>query len=254
MGGIVPPILNKLKKVRLDRFLSNAGIGSRKEVKLFIKKGKVSVNGQLIKNPSYQIDLQVDIVCFDDKPVLLKNNYYFMFNKPSGYITAIEDKNFPTVMEFFSSLPFYRRLFPVGRLDIDTEGLLIVTDDGMFAHRVSHPKWGVEKEYYAVVKGNIKNIDYTKYEITGIKLKDYQTKPFKIKLISTDDKKSEITITVKEGKYHIVKKIMEKLGHPVMYLKRIRIGSLLLDENLSPGEYRELTEEEIKHLKQVVNL
>ncbi|MBK3332008.1 rRNA pseudouridine synthase [Persephonella atlantica] len=243
-----------MKKLRLDRYLSNAGIGSRKEVKLLIKGGRVTVNGVTIRDPSFQINLENDTVCIDGNPVILKKNHYFMFNKPSGYVTAKEDRYLPTVMEFFSSLPFYKKLFPVGRLDIDTEGLLIVTDDGTLAHRISHPKWEVEKEYYAVVKGNIRNTDYSRYEKEGIKLKDYKAKPFKIKLISASDEKSEITITVKEGKYHIVKRIMEKLGHPVLYLKRIRIGPIKLDEKLPTGEFREFTEEEIRQLKQVVNL
>ncbi len=243
-----------MKKVRLDRFLSNAGLGSRKEVKLLIKRGEIFVNNQVIKNPSFQVELEKDLVYLGDLPVSLKENYYFMLNKPSGYITAREDKYMPTVMELFSSLPFYEKLFPVGRLDIDTEGLLIITDDGTLAHRISHPKWNVEKEYYAVVKGNINKTHYSKYEKEGIKLKEYKTKPFKIKLLSTSSEKSEITITVQEGKYHIVKRIMEKLGHPVIHLKRIRIGPLKLDKNLSSGKYRELTENEIKLLKQTVNL
>ncbi|MDQ7056593.1 MAG: pseudouridine synthase [Persephonella sp.] len=243
-----------MKRIRLDRLLSNAGIGSRKEVRLLIKEGRVSVNNIPVKNSSFQVDLEKDAVCVDGESVLFKKNHYLMFNKPSGYITATEDKYLPTVMEFFSSLPFYKKLFPVGRLDIDTEGLLIITDDGTLAHRVSHPKWELEKEYYAVVKGNIKDTDYARYQQEGIKLKDYKTKPFKIKVISASGKKSEITITVKEGKYHIVKRIMEKLGHSVLYLKRIRVGSVKLDKNLLSGEFRELTDKEIKQLKQAVNL
>ncbi len=183
-----------------------------------------------------------------------KKHHYYMFNKPSGYITAKEDKNYPTVMEFFEDNPFYNKLFPVGRLDIDTEGLLLITDDGQLGHRISHPKWEVEKEYYAVVKGNISDTNTDKYKKEGLKFKNFKTKPFNIKVLSSSTEKSEITITVKEGKYHIVKKIMEKLGHPVLYLKRIRIGNLKLDKSLEAGEYRELTEKEIKQLKKLVNL
>nr|WP_231475410.1 pseudouridine synthase [Persephonella sp. KM09-Lau-8] len=190
----------------------------------------------------------------DEEPVTYQKHYYFMFNKPSGYITATEDKDYPTVMEFFEEVPVYKRLFPIGRLDIDTEGLLIITDDGQLGHRLAHPKWEIEKEYYAVVKGDVLDIDFSKYEESGIKLKDYQTKPFKVKVISTSPEKSEILITVKEGKYHIVKRIMEALGHPVLYLKRVRIGNLKLDPYLKEGEFRELTPEEIKNLKRLVNL
>ena len=157
-------------------------------------------------------------------------------------------------MEFFQEIPVFKRLFPVGRLDIDTEGLLIITDDGQLGHRLAHPKWEIEKEYYAVVKGDVSNIDFSKYEKSGIKLKDYQTKPFKVKVISTSPEKSEILITVKEGKYHIVKRIMETLGHPVLYLRRVRIGTLNLDTNLKEGEFRELSLQEIQSLKGLVNL
>ncbi len=192
----------------------------------------------------------------EGEPIEYKENYYFMFNKPSGYITATYSEELPTIMEFFQDFPLWEKLFPVGRLDVDTEGLLIVTTDGQLAHRIAHPKWEIEKEYYAVVQGNINDVkDLERFEKEGIELEDgYKTKPFRIKVLSADDKKSEILITVTEGKYHIVKRIMEKLGHPVLYLKRIKIGNLKLDESLEPGEYRELTEEEIKELKKLVNL
>ncbi|ACO04038.1 MULTISPECIES: 16S rRNA pseudouridine(516) synthase [Persephonella] len=179
-----------------------------------------------------------------------------MFNKPSGYITAVKDERYPTVMDFFADLPFSKKLFPVGRLDIDTEGLLIITDDGQLAHRIAHPKWEIEKEYYAVVKGDISDLDLSRFEKEGIVLKKekYRTKPFKINIISTSEERSEIYITVREGKYHIVKRIMEELGHPVLYLKRVRIGPLRLDEDLEEGDFRELTDEEIEKLKRSVNL
>ncbi len=159
-------------------------------------------------------------------------------------------------MEFFTELPFSKKLFPVGRLDVDTEGLLIITDDGQLAHRIAHPKWEIEKEYYAVVKGNISDLDLSRFEKEGILLKKekYRTKPFKIHVISMSEDRSEIHITVSEGKYHIVKRIMEELGHPVLYLKRVRIGPLHLDKDLDEGEFRELTDEEIEKLKRAVNL
>lgn len=241
--------------IRLDKFLSNSGFGSRKEVKKLIKQKRVKVNGIIINNPSYHVYPEKDIIFIDDQKVEYKKNHYFMFNKPSGYITATQDKELPTVMEFFKELPFYKKLFPVGRLDIDTEGLLIITDDGQLSHRLSHPKWEIEKEYYAVVKGDISDIDISKYEKEGIKLKDgYKTKPFKIKVLSNSPEKSEILITITEGKYHIVKRIMEELEHPVLYLKRIRIGNLKLDPDLETGEYRKLTDEEIENLKKLVRL
>ncbi|MGB9767270.1 MAG: pseudouridine synthase [Sulfurihydrogenibium sp.] len=179
-----------------------------------------------------------------------------MLNKPSGYITATKDENLPTVLDLLADEPVADKLFPVGRLDFDTEGLLILTTDGQLAHRLAHPKWEIEKEYYAVVEGDVSGINFLPFEKEGILLKKdkYRTKPFKVKVISTSDEQSEIFITVSEGKYHIVKNIMESLGHPVKYLKRVRIGNLNLDENLEVGEYRPLSNEEVEKLKSLVNL
>lgn len=242
--------------MRLDKFLSNFGFGSRKEVKSLIKQGLVSVNDKPVKNPSLKINPEVDIIKVNNEPVFYQKEFYFMLNKPGGYISATKDEIYPTVLDFFINEPAYKKLFPVGRLDIDTEGLLIITTDGTLAHRLSHPKWNIEKEYFAIVSGNVNNIDFSKFEKEGIFLKKdkYQTKPFKVKVLKTNQEKSEVSITVKEGKYHIVKKIMLELGHPVLYLKRIRVGNLRLDESLNTGEYRHLTEEEIKNLKSLVNL
>lgn len=179
-----------------------------------------------------------------------------MLNKPAGYITATMDESEPTVLELFSDFPLLDKLFPVGRLDKDTEGLLILTTDGQFAHRISHPKWNVDKEYYVKVEGDVSKIDFREFERKGIylRLDRYQTKPFKVSILSSLDYYSELFITVSEGKYHIVKKIMAQLGHPVLYLKRVRVGSLRLDGSLKPGEYRKLTKEEIKELKGSVKL
>ena len=245
-----------MKKIRIDKFLADFGLGSRKEVRKYLKQERVTVNDKVIKTPSFHVNPREDIVKVDDTVIQYKDNVYYMLNKPSGYITATTDESMPTVMEFFIEEPYFSKLFPVGRLDIDTEGLLIVTTDGQLAHRLAHPKWNIEKEYYAVVKGDVSNIDFSRFEKEGILLKKdkYRTKPFKVKVLSTSPEKSEILITVTEGKYHIVKKIMEELGHPVLYLKRVRIGSLKLDESLEAGEFRELTEEELKKLKKEINL
>jgi len=243
-----------MKKIRLDRFLSEAGFGTRKEVKKLIKQKKITVNGKVINDPSYHINPEKEEVLFENSPIEYSEHHYYMLNKPSGYITAKGDRSYPTVMELFEDNPFYRKLFPVGRLDMDTEGLLLITDDGQLGHRISHPKWEVEKEYFAVVEGDVSDIDIDRYKKEGIKFKKFKTKPFGIKILRISPEKSEITITIKEGKHHIVKKIMEKLGHQVLYLKRIRIGNLRLDKSLEPGEYRELTEDEIKSLKKLVKI
>ncbi|NPA57998.1 MAG: rRNA pseudouridine synthase [Aquificae bacterium] len=245
-----------MEKIRLDKFLSDLGFGSRKETKKLVKQKRVKVNDAVVNNPSFHLNPEKDAVSVDEQPVQYKKHHYYMLNKPSGYITATEDRDYPTVMEIFADLPFYRKLFPIGRLDMDTEGLLIITDDGQFAHRISHPKWEVEKEYFAVVEGDASGLEKERerFEREGLQLKDYRTKPFKLQLVETSPDRSKIKITVSEGKHHIVKRIMERLGYPVLYLKRVRIGSLQLDEGLETGQYRELTEEEVEKLKKQVNL
>lgn len=242
--------------MRLDKFLVNQGFGSRKEVQKLIKAGIVYVNDVPVKDPSFHIDPNTDVVEIEGQEVEYKENYYFMLNKPKGYITATYDENYPTVMDLFSAEPIVNKLFPIGRLDIDTEGLLIITSDGVLAHRLSHPKWNVEKEYFVIVEGDVSDIDFSKYEKEGIYLKKdkYKTKPFKVKVLKTSFEESELLLTITEGKYHIIKKIMSALDHEVKYLKRVRIGPLTLDEDLDVGEYRELTEEEIELLKRYVRM
>jgi 16S rRNA pseudouridine516 synthase len=236
--------------------LANQRFGSRTQVQQLIKKGLVEVNGKEEKNPSKHIDPLKDKISVNGQEIKYQENFYFMLNKPSAYLTATYDENIPTVLDLLSDEPVADNLFPVGRLDIDTEGLLILTTDGQLAHRLAHPKWNVEKEYYAIVKGDVSHIDFSVFEKKGIYLKKdkYQTKPFKVKVLYSSNDKSEILITVSEGKYHIVKRIMEELGHPVEYLRRVRIGNLELDEDLDVGEYRQLTDEEVEKLKKLVNL
>uniref|UniRef100_A0A7C3RN16 Pseudouridine synthase n=1 Tax=Dictyoglomus thermophilum TaxID=14 RepID=A0A7C3RN16_DICTH len=242
--------------MRLDRFLVNQGFGSRKEVQKLIKSGVVKVNEEVIDDPSYHIDPNKDIVNIDGEEIEYKENFYFMLNKPKGYITAAYDEKYPTVMDLFSSEPMIDKLFPIGRLDIDTEGLLIITSDGQLAHRITHPKWNIEKEYFVIVDGDVSDIDFSRYEKEGIYLKKekYKTKPFKVEVLKTSPEESEILITITEGKYHIIKNIMSELKHEVLYLKRVRIGPLRLDEDLAPGEYRELTKEEIDMIKRSVKM
>jgi len=242
--------------MRLDRFLVNQGFGSRKEVQKLIKSGVVKVNEEVIDDPSYHIDPNKDIVNIDGEEIEYKENFYFMLNKPKGYITAAYDEKYPTVMDLFFSEPMIDKLFPIGRLDIDTEGLLIITSDGQLAHRITHPKWNIEKEYFVIVDGDVSDIDFSRYEKEGIYLKKekYKTKPFKVEVLKTSPEESEILITITEGKYHIIKNIMSELKHEVLYLKRVRIGPLRLDEDLAPGEYRELTKEEIDMIKRSVKM
>lgn len=239
--------------MRLDKYLSHIGIGTRKEVKKLLKEGLVTVNGEVVKRPVH-VDPEKDIVEIEGEIVKYREFFYYMLNKPQGYITATKSEGQPTVLDLLYEEPVVDKLFPVGRLDIDTEGLLILTNDGQFAHRISHPKWEIEKEYYAVVKGKVEKDKTQRFEKEGVNLGNYRTKPFSIEVIKAKDDRSEINITVKEGKYHIVKRIMEKLGHPVLYLKRVRVGNLVLDETLEPGEYRELSEGELYKLKELVKM
>ncbi len=229
------------------------GIGTRKEVKKLLKEGLVTVNGKVVKKPVH-VNPDIDTVEIDGEKIDYREFFYYMLNKPQGYITATKSEGEPTVLDLLYEEPVVDKLFPIGRLDIDTEGLLILTNDGQLAHRISHPRWEIEKEYYAIVKGKLEKDKIKQYEEKGIDLGNYRTKPFKIKVLKEDNSKSEISITVKEGKYHIVKRIMEKLGNPVIYLRRVRVGNLTLDENLEPGEYRELSDEEVKNLKELVKM
>jgi len=237
--------------LRLDRLLSLSGFGSRSEVKRLIKKGRVEVNGEIVKEPSFQVNPEVDEVTVNGEPVAYEENYYLILNKPAGYITSTKDREL-TVMELVSDIPKFERLFPVGRLDKDAEGLLFITSDGELAHRLTHPKWKVPKTYYVVVEGEVGEEELEPLR-KGIQLKDFKTKPAEVEILSSGEESSELKITIKEGKYHQVKRMFSAIGHPVKYLKRTRFGNLELGE-LPVGEYRHLTEEELQKLKKLVKL
>ncbi|RUM90940.1 MAG: 16S rRNA pseudouridine(516) synthase [Thermovibrio sp.] len=237
--------------MRLDRLLSLSGFGSRSEVKRLIKKGRVEVNGEIVKEPSFQVNPEVDEVTVNGEPVAYEENYYLILNKPAGYITSTKDREL-TVMELVSDIPKFERLFPVGRLDKDAEGLLFITSDGELAHRLTHPKWKVPKTYYVVVEGEVGEEELEPLR-KGIQLKDFKTKPAEVEILSSGEESSELKITIKEGKYHQVKRMFSAIGHPVKYLKRTRFGNLELGE-LPVGEYRHLTEEELQKLKKLVKL
>ena len=174
-----------------------------------------------------------------------------MLNKPAGYVTSTKDREL-TVMELVSDIPRFERLFPVGRLDKDAEGLLLLTTDGELAHRLTHPKWKIPKNYYVVVEGKLteKAVEPLK---KGVELKDFKTKPAKVKILKAGEKESEAEIEISEGKYHQVKRMFSAVGHPVRYLKRTGFGSLKLGE-LPLGHYRHLTDEEVNLLRKEVGL
>lgn len=238
------------KTVRLDRYLSDAGKGTRSEVKKLIKKGIVQVNGVTVKSPEQKITIQEDEVCVGEDRIIPAAEYeYYLLHKPSGCVSATEDNREKTVMEYVPSVR--KGLFPVGRLDKDTEGLLLITNDGALAHQLLSPKKHVEKTYYAKIEGKITAADQEAIE-NGVDIGDENlTLPAKVKVISVDDHtgKSEILLTICEGRYHQVKRMVQAVGKEVTYLKRLSMGPLFLPDELKKGECRPLTMEEIRSLK-----
>lgn len=230
--------------LRLDKMLAHLGYGSRKDVKRIIRKGEVLVNGEVCKDDDFKVDSDIDEVVVFDESVSYSEFVYIMLNKPSGVVSATFDNFKQTVIDLVSEYE-KQKIFPVGRLDIDTEGLLLITNDGMLCHNLLAPKSHVDKKYYVEFSGQFKQEYYEAFE-KGITLDDgYVTLPGQIKLI--DSNKAEVIIH--EGKFHQVKRMFLALNMEVTYLKRISFGSLVLDESLKLGEYRLLTEKEIEDLK-----
>ncbi len=231
--------------MRLDKMLAHMNYGTRKEVKELIRKGFVLVNGEVITNDDYKVDEINDEVVIANEKVEFKDKVYIMLNKPDGYISATYDSKDPTVIDLISEYN-YLNIFPVGRLDKDTHGLLLITNDGDLAHNLLSPKKHVDKKYYLKFDGNITEKGIKTFE-EGIVLDDgYKTMPAKL----IDLGNNEANVIIKEGKFHQVKIMMERIGCKVTYLKRVEFGSLLLDENLEEGQYRLLTEEELNNLRQ----
>ena len=237
------------KKMRVDKLLSNVGVASRAELKKYCKQGLISVNGKVINNPGVQVDSESDDIRFNGEKIVYREFAYIMLNKPDGYISATFDKYDPIVLDLIDQSYLVFEPFPVGRLDKDTEGLLVLTNDGQLAHRVLSPKKHVPKTYYAKIQGKVTEEDILAFE-KGVILDDgYETMPSQLKILKSDDM-SEIELTIHEGKFHQVKRMFESVGKKVVYLKRLSMGKLKLDESLGLGEYRELTEEEVKLIEE----
>ena len=237
------------KKMRVDKLLSNIGVASRAELKKYCKQGLISVNGKVINNPGVQVDSESDDIRFNGEKIVYREFVYIMLNKPDGYISATFDKYDPIVLDLIDQSYLVFEPFPVGRLDKDTEGLLVLTNDGQLAHRVLSPKKHVPKTYYAKIQGKVTEEDILAFE-KGVILDDgYETMPSQLKILKSDDM-SEIELTIHEGKFHQVKRMFESVGKKVVYLKRLSMGKLKLDESLGLGEYRELTEEEVKLIEE----
>lgn len=232
--------------MRLDKFLCEMGVGTRSEVKSYLKKGQVTVNGDVVKKPETKIDENNDTICFLGKVFAYEAVQYYLLNKPAGCVTATKDNLSETVMSF---LPENRRddLFPVGRLDKDTEGLLLITNDGQLAHELLSPKKHVDKTYYAVIDGEVKEKHILQF-LEGVDIGDAElTMPAKLKILKSGET-SEIELTIQEGRFHQVKRMFDAVGTKVTYLKRISMGPLTLGD-LQPGEVRVLSDEEIELLR-----
>jgi 16S rRNA pseudouridine516 synthase len=232
---------------RLDKILSNSGFGTRKEVKDMVKRGRVLVNGLAIKDSAVHADPEKDEITIDGEKLLYRKYIYIMMNKPQGVISATEDYFDKTVIDLLAPLFQSFNPAPVGRLDKDTEGLLLITNDGELNHSLLSPKKHVSKKYYAKVDGFVTEDDIKKFE-EGVYIEEgYRTMPSELKILSPGET-SEIELIIYEGKFHQVKRMFEAVDKKVIYLKRLEMGSLKLDEALQPGESRELTDEELKML------
>lgn len=234
--------------IRLDKYLADMGVGTRSAVKQMIRKGLVMVNDEVVSRPECKIDQEKDHVSADGRDVGYCEYEYYMLNKPGGVISATEDAKEKTVIDLIEDRK-RKDLFPVGRLDKDTEGLLLITNDGALAHRLLSPKKHVDKVYYAKVRGTVTEETAEAFAAgvdIGVK-EEERTLPAELEIL-TSGEMSEIRLTIREGKFHQVKRMFQAVGMEVTYLRRESMGSLTLDPGLALGEYRLLTKEELENL------
>lgn len=254
--------------LRLDKYLAELGVGTRSEVKKLIRAKQITVNGTAASKPEMKIDEHEDEVCLRGEKLHYAAFEYYIFHKPAGCVTATEDKLHKTVMDYLTDT-VRGDLFPVGRLDMDTEGLLLITNDGALAHELLSPAKHVAKTYYAKVRGCVTSEDVAHFE-KGVDIgEDKLTKPGKLVVLKNNGRAgdepilagcdvdadaviSEIELTITEGKFHQVKRMFQAVGKEVIYLKRISMGTLTLPEDLKAGEYRALTAEELEMLQKSV--
>ena len=236
--------------MRIDKLLSHMGYGTRKEVKQLIQQGWVSVNGAPIKSVGLIVDEYHDEIKVEDQRVVYQKYQYLLMNKPQHVISATEDHHHLTVIDLLDGFYQSQGLFPVGRLDIDTTGLLLLTNNGQLAHQLLSPKKQVTKTYYALIDGQVTDQHVLQFA-KGIKLEDFTTLPAQLHVFryDRDHHQSEIEVTIQEGKFHQVKRMFKKIGCEVIELQRISMGPLTLPEDLLEGQYRPLTEEEKAALK-----
>ena len=233
--------------MRLDKYLCETGFGTRSQVKDLLKKGQVMVNGEVVKKPELKINETTDQILCQGKKASYQKNIYLMLHKPAGVVSATEDNREKTVLDLVRPEDRKNGLFPVGRLDKDTEGLLLLTDDGELAHRLLSPKKHVDKTYYAKIDGQVTE-EHVKQFREGLDIGDEKKTLPAVLTILLFGPVSEIEVTIHEGRFHQIKRMFEAVGCKVTYLKRLSMGSLVLDETLPPEEYRPLTEAELEGL------
>ncbi|MBF8808632.1 MAG: rRNA pseudouridine synthase [Enterococcus lacertideformus] len=237
--------------MRLDKFLAAVGLGSRKEVKGLIKKGHIQVNETEIKSDKFQVNEWTYTVTYKGEHLIYQKDFYYILNKPVGVISATQDNHDQTVLDLLDDASYREDLFPVGRLDKDTEGLLVLTNDGVLAHQLLSPKKHVEKEYFAKVKGVMTKEDVRAFSQGLVIDGGEETRPAQLLIDSVDtiNQTSAIRLILHEGKFHQVKRMVKAVGKEVSYLKRIRMGNFSLPEMLAVGQYREMTGAEVEQLR-----
>lgn len=233
--------------MRIDKYIAGCGYASRKEVKKLIKQGAVTIDGAVCGRPEDRVN-EDSVVTVLGERLIYREFVYLMLNKPAGYVSAVYDKKYPVVTDLVGEEYAHFEVFPVGRLDIDTEGLLLLTNDGHFSHELTSPKKDVYKRYFAMLDKPMTEKDAAELE-KGIVFKEFTAKPARVEICEDP---REVYIQIAEGKFHQVKRMCERVGKTVTYLKRTAIGGLKLDESLAPGEVRELTESELELLNKKV--
>ncbi len=227
--------------MRLDKFLSDCTDMSRKEIKELIRKKQVTVEGEIVTRPEAQVN-ESSLIEVSGNAVSYKKFVYLVLNKPQGYVSATEDRDYPTVCDLVAEEYGHFNVFPAGRLDIDTEGLLILTNDGGFAHDIMSPKKNVYKRYFARLDKPVEEKDIEEFK-AGMEFKDFTAKPA---LLEIAQNPNEAFVEIAEGKFHQVKRMFERVGKNVTYLKRVSIGGLVMPDNLDVGKVKEMTLEEIE--------
>lgn len=237
------------KPARIDKILASCGYGSRKDVKKLIKSGQVSINGVIINDAGTLVNPSLDEIIVAGECILYEDNVYIMMNKPQDVVSSTYDDFETTVIDLLEGEYFHRKLFPVGRLDKDAEGLIFLTDDGKMAHRLLSPKNRVPKTYYVEVCGRLDESDIKAFA-AGMELEDFTALPAELDILEKNNISSAY-VTIYEGKFHQIKRMMKARGKEVTYLKRLSLGPLRLDEELEPGMWRKLTKEEVDLLRAI---